>query len=96
MKTTIFVLVILAICAFIGELEISFNPFRIRLNAWEDLVGYILVFLGFLFMNFSAYGNGYKKGLKRGSEIVIEILKKHSEQKKSEQSNEHISPGAEI
>ena len=96
MKTTIYVLIILVVCAFIGELEVSFNPFRIRLNAWQDLVGYILVFAGFLFMNFSAYGSGYKKGLKRGSEIVIEILKERPKQESKEKSDEHLPPRAEI
>ena len=96
MKTTISVLIILVVCAFVGELEVSFNPFIIRLNAWQNLVGYILVFLAFLFLNLGAYRNGYELGWKRGSEYVIEYLKKFSEQKKTEQSNEHVSPGAEI
>ena len=96
MKTTIFVLVLLFVCAFVGGLEVSFSPFYVRLNNWESLVGYILVFLAFLFMNLGAYRNGYELGWKRGSEYVIEYMKKLSEQKKTEQSNEHVSPGAEI
>ena len=68
------VLVILClICfAYIGETVISFNPFSIKLLAWDKLVGFILLILSLGFFKFynirTAYYDGYSSGYSKAVE----------------------------
>lgn len=96
MKTAISIVIFLIVCAMIAGLEITFNPFRIQFHSWEKLVGYILLMFSFFFLTFSTYKNGYERGYKKGSERVIEILKKQQEQKKAEMGNEHLPSETEV
>lgn len=79
MKTAIQIIIFLIVCALIANVEISFNPFRIRAHDWEKLVGYFLLLLAFFFLNFQAHKSGYEKGWKDGSDCVLKILKEQSE-----------------
>lgn len=68
------VLVILClICfAYIGETVISFNPFSIKLLAWDKLLGFILLILSLGFFKFYntriSYYDGYLSGYSKAVE----------------------------
>ena len=67
MVENIVLIILCLICfAYIGETVISFNPFSIKLLAWDKLVGFILLILSLGFFKFynirTAYCDGYSSG----------------------------------
>lgn len=76
MKEFIITLVLFLCCAvFIGHLEISFNPFSIRLPMWHRVVAVLLFSAAIAFWSIGERRYAYSKGLKRGMEITFEQIK---------------------
>ena len=72
MKTALLVICFIVVCAFIAQVEISFSPFRIRAHAWANLLGFVLIYFGFMFLVYHEYGKGYKKGAEDVVKFMIE------------------------
>ena len=71
---TLFVLFVL----YMGRTEISFSPFYIRMPGWQNVVGWLLLMLGVLFLNSNARQDGYEKGVEDAFNIVEELNKSYS------------------
>lgn len=71
---TLFVLFVL----YMGRTEISFSPFYIRMPGWQNVVGWLLLMLGVLFLNSNARQDGYEKGIEDAFNIVEELNKSYS------------------
>ena len=71
---TLFVLLVL----FMGRTEISFSPFYIRMPGWQNVVGWLLLMFGVLFLNSNARQDGYEKGIEDAFNIVEELNKSYS------------------
>ena len=71
---TLFVLFVL----YMGRTEISFSPFYIRMPGWQNVVGWLLLMLGVLFLNSKARQDGYEKGIEDAFNIVEELNKSYS------------------
>jgi hypothetical protein len=92
----------LGICigAFIilSGLKIEFKPFRLSAPGWMNAVGWLLLSAGVLFIstydNVRQYGEGYKKGLKDGGDLMIkkldEAIKKAGEEDKAKKTQAHL------
>lgn len=66
LENVVLVILCLICFAYIGETVISFNPFSIKLLAWDRLLGLILLILSLGFFKFynirTAYCDGYLSG----------------------------------
>lgn len=82
MKETILTLSLIFLILIMGRTEITLSPFSFRMEGWPNVVGYILIALGLLFLNLDSKNQGYKEGFNDCKDKVMEILK---EQTKEEQ-----------
>ena len=64
---TLFVLFVL----FIGRTEISFSPFYIRMEGWQNVIGFLLLLIGFAFIGSDFKQRTYYEGFKDGVEYTI-------------------------
>lgn len=71
MKETVLVLAALVfLVLMIGRTEMSLHPFYFRMEGWMSVVGYILIALGFVFLQVDSYQQGYKKALDDALEMI--------------------------
>lgn len=74
------IMILLAFFFIIGGLEITFKPFSISMPYWYRSVGWFLITIGVTTLIIgernNAYKDGFKNGLDKGSEIIIEAIKK--------------------
>lgn len=68
---TLFVLFVL----FIGRTEISFFPFYIRMEGWQNVVGLLLLLIGFAFIGSDFRERVYYEGFEDGVEYTLERIK---------------------
>ena len=73
MVENVVLIILCLIClAYIGETVISFNPFSIKLLAWDKLLGFIFLILSLGFFKFyntrTAYCDGYSSGYSKAVE----------------------------
>lgn len=78
MKTIIGFALLVLFVLFMGRTEISFSPFYIRMPGWQNVVGWLLLMLGVLFLNSNARQDGYEKGIEDAFNIVEELNKSYS------------------
>lgn len=78
MKTIIGCILLVLFVLFMGRTEISFSPFYIRMPGWQNVVGWLLLMLGVLFLNSNARQDGYEKGIEDAFNIVEELNKSYS------------------
>ena len=65
--------VLVFICLmFLGHTVITFNPFSIKLLAWDRLVGILFLILGFGFLRYYDHRTSYEKGFIKGYKIALE------------------------
>lgn len=83
MKEFVITLVLFLCCAaFIGHLEISFNPLSIRLPMWHRVVAAMLLAAAIGIWSIGERRDAYSKGLKRGMEITLQQIKERLENEK--------------
>ena len=78
MKTIIGFALLVLFVLFMGRTEISFSPFYIRMPGWQNVVGWLLLMHGVLFLNSNARQDGYEKGIEDAFNIVEELNKSYS------------------
>lgn len=71
MKTLIFIVVFLVIFALLIDVEISFNPLKIK-GKWMYGVGILLISVGIGFISYSAKKDGQRQVLDVLTEIINE------------------------
>ena len=69
-------MILLAFFFIIGGLEITFKPFSISIPYWYRSVGWFLITIGVTTLILGERKDAYERGIKRGSEITIEAIKK--------------------
>ena len=84
-ENVVLVIFCLICFAYIGETVISFNPFSIRLQAWDKLLGFILLIISLAFFKFynirTGYSDGYSAGYAKAvsdQTIKIEVYEKEN------------------
>ena len=50
MKVIIYLVLLVAFILYLGQTEISFSPFRIKITEWYKPLGIIIMIIGFLFI----------------------------------------------
>ena len=71
----------------LGNLKITFNPFTVTLDEWYRPVSILLMCLALEVYSLGKRSEGYKKGLERGSEITIELIKNKMDGNKQDEKN---------
>ena len=80
MKTIVVIVVLLFFALFVGEFSVCFDPFEIRLEHWERMVGFILLFLSIIFFNYTEYMDGYRKGYDKAYEHIMGVLEEYKKE----------------
>ena len=78
MKTTIVLGIGIVSMLYIADVSISFNPFKFQMKKWLDLIGYILLMASLVCFGIS----NYERGIKKGREEIIKIIKEVSKEEK--------------
>ena len=74
MKTIIGCTLLVLFVLFMGRTEISFSPFYIRMPGWQNVVGWLLLLIGIVFLNNEAKRQAYEEGFDDGvSHVKVEI-----------------------
>lgn len=80
MKELIIIAAFVATVLLVGRVEISFNPFCIRMDGWMNVVGYLLIGIGLGLLCYDSYDRGRYKGFKEGVDHVVQYAKEKMEQ----------------
>ena len=75
MKFIIGCTVIVLFVLFIGRTEISFSPFYFRMEGWQNVVGFLLLLIGFAFIGSDFKQRTYYEGFEDGVEYTIIQIK---------------------
>lgn len=81
MKTIIGCILLVLFVLFIGRTEISFSPFYIRMEGWQNVVGWLFLLVGIGFLCNDARQEGYDKGLRDVYDMMEEVNKSYSKGK---------------
>lgn len=93
MKTFDWVMIVVALIylAVTFGLKITFKPFTITAESWKTGIGWVLLAVGIAVIavdvNLRGYGEGYQKGLKDGSQMLIDSLQKEIDKMNKAQEN---------
>ena len=71
MKVIIECILLVLFVLYIGRTEISFSPFYIRMEGWQNVVGILLLLIGFAFIGSDFRQRTYYEGFKDGVEYTI-------------------------
>ena len=66
MKEVILIISLLFLLLCIGHLEVLFNPFRITMAGWRNVLSALFFIVALMLSNWSAYDKGYRNGVKDG------------------------------
>lgn len=72
----IYFILLIAFFLILGNLEIKFNPFSIKIPDWWKPTGIILITIGVIFLVVGYGSKRYMDGFKKGSEEVMQIIQK--------------------
>lgn len=72
MENFLLIFILLICLLYIGQTTITFNPFSIKLLAWDKLLGFIFLIAGLIFLKFYNHRIAYEEGWKRGYNIALE------------------------
>ena len=87
----------LVFLAMLFGLKVSFKPFKISLEDWRYGLGWLFLLIGVSILlidkELKEYSKGYRKGLKDGSQLVIDKLNEavDSINKQKEEGKDSIS-----
>ena len=81
MKTAFWIVIIIAMAAYMADTKITFKPFSITFGRLWFLVAYVLFVGGAFCLRLQYYFEGYKEGLRRGVEIHQEAIEEVERQK---------------
>lgn len=77
-------------------LKISFKPFKITAEDWRTGLGWILLAVGIAFIVMDAGAKKYKKGLEKGSQMVIDALNKKIEEIEKAKEDSVVKPESTV
>lgn len=87
MKTAFWIIIILSLAIYMADTKITFKPFAVTFGRLWFLVAYVLFLGGAFCLRLQYYSEAYEKGLKRGAEIQMEVIKEVK--KELEQKTNH-------
>ncbi|MBR8535416.1 hypothetical protein KDU71_07575 [Carboxylicivirga sediminis] len=76
MKTAIQIIIALVALCYVGGLQITLNPFSIKLNDWRPMVAWFFISIAITLFQSQGRLQGYKKGCKDGASGMVEEIKK--------------------
>lgn len=91
MKEVILIISLLFLLLCIGHLEVLFNPFRITMAGWKNVLAVLFFIMALVLSIGSAYDEGYRRGVKDGVEEYTKILRD-----KIKEYNENIETDNEV
>lgn len=74
MKTMIYIVLFLAIIAYVGEMHISFSPFAVSFPKWRMMLAVIFLMLGLSFYGLQQFHDGQRKGFLDQDRLIRETL----------------------
>ena len=84
MKTAFWIVIIIAMAAYMADTKIAFKPFSITFGRLWFLVAYVLFLGGAFCLRLQYYSEAYEKGLRRGAEIHQEVIDEVERQRVTE------------
>ncbi len=74
MKTAIYIIVLIAMVLWVGDLKITLNPFTIKLQAWQMLLAWLLILIGAVIIGYGGYKKAYKIGYNEAMNDAYEVI----------------------
>ncbi len=74
MKTAFWIVIIIALAAYMADTKIAFKPFSVTFGRLWFLMAYVLILGGAYCLNLQSYSDGYEKGLRKGAELKQEAI----------------------
>lgn len=71
MKVIIECILIVLVVLYIGRTEISFSPFYFRMEGWQNVIGFLLLLIGFAFIASDFKQRTYYEGFEDGVDYTI-------------------------
>ena len=71
MKVIIECILIVLVVLYIGRTEISFSPFYFRMEGWQNVIGFLLLLIGFAFIGSDFKQRTYYEGFEDGVDYTI-------------------------
>ena len=73
-QETLTVLVFILLVAFLNGLRISFMPFKVTFSDWHLFIAWMMLVGSLIIFKTDIHGKAYNKGLKNGSDMMLELL----------------------
>ena len=71
MKVIIECILLVLVVLYIGRTEISFSPFCLRMEGWQNVVGFLLLLIGLAFIASDFKQRTYYEGFEDGVDYTI-------------------------
>ena len=71
MKVIIECILLALVVLYLGRTEISFSPFYLRMEGWQNVIGFLLLLIGFAFIASDFKQRTYYEGFEDGVEYTI-------------------------
>ncbi len=71
MKVIIYLVLLVAFILYLGQTEISFSPFRIKITEWYKPLGIIIMIIGFLIYTAGSERKSFKDGWTKAKNEII-------------------------
>lgn len=89
MKMAITIGLFIILILLLGRTEICLSPFSIRMEGWMKALGWVLIFVGAMFVSEDVRQQGYKKAIE-------DVVKFAEEQKEGEWNSEKQEDGSQL
>ena len=73
MKTLFFTAIIIIVFGFLSGITIQFKPFKVSFESLYFAIGWFLLIIGIVFIQYDSHDKGYKKALKDVSTWIDEV-----------------------
>lgn len=64
-------IVVVVLFLYLGNTEISFSPFKIKINEWWKPVGYIIMLIGFIIYTVGSNKKSFNDGWNKAKNEII-------------------------
>lgn len=76
MKDLAIVIVLFIVMLFtVGDLKITFNPFTVKMPNYINLIGFVLLMIGFVIIRTNDHNKALKQGFDNGVEMYEKAIK---------------------
>ena len=76
MKMAITIGLFIILILMLGRTEICLNPFSIRMDGWMKALGWVLIFVGAMFVSEDTRRQGYQQALNDVYKMIVEQKEK--------------------